>query len=374
MNVRALALLALLATAGCASFNNPFRRLDVPDSPQEADERVARAETRLAEGDTARALDDLRKARETDGLSTDQKNRIDLLLERCALARIDALSQPGSDPDLLEELFDLNLPRQIAITAGVRAARLTLDQGDPEDAYALIQKVDRRYPPAGTHHERQAAGDILFEAGESLSRSSFSFLGFFRDRDDAQGILEYLVANYPQERRCDQAYRRLAELYEDDRLWQLAIDRHTDLVTYHLESPLAVESEWRIPHLRLESLRRVDFDRGALTRSLRELEAWLEVHAGHELEPKVRADRVDCLRRLAGSDLKVAQFYARVEKWEGARLHAQRALELAKLSEHAGTIEVAERTLAKLPSDGSELPKLPTLDPAPTAAAEGATP
>jgi tetratricopeptide (TPR) repeat protein len=252
---RVLLLAALALLSGCST----MRSLGIgATTPSEVEELLPRAEARLAAGDHANALADLRKVREAEHLTSEEKSRVDVLLERCAEARIEELSAPGSDPEELDKLFELNLPRQIAITAGVRAARLWLDQDEPVDAYEMIQKVDRRYPPAGTHHERQLAGDVLFEAGMKLAKSKFSILGLFSDRDDAQGILEYLVQNYPQERRCDQAYRQLARLYEHDRLWTTAIERHQDLVTYHLDSPLAVESEWRIPHLRLQSLGRAD--------------------------------------------------------------------------------------------------------------------
>ncbi len=345
MIARAFLLAVFVLAQSCASIN-PFK---VHDSPQEADKRVQRAESELAANDSVHALADLRRARDTEHLSSEQKNRIDVLLERCAEARIAELSAPGSDPDEMEELFDLNLPRQIAITAGVRAARLMLDRGKAVNAYEMIQKVDKRYPPAGTHHERQLAGDVLFEAGMKLAKSDYSILGLFSDHDDAKAVLEYLVQNYPQERRCDQAYRELGTLYERDRLWATARERYQDLVTYHLDSPLAPESEWRIPHLRLVALRRPDYDRRELLRALGELDAWLDAHTGNELESSVQADRRDCLKRLAQSDLIVAHFYSKIEKWDGARIHAERALEAANKSGDAPTISKAQAALAIVP-------------------------
>ena len=314
MIARALLLTVLCVAPGCAM----FRSSGSAEDAAAADKTVARAEADIAAGKNAQALSELRDVRESDALSSEQKTRIDLLLERCAEARIDELSKAGSDPDEMEDLFELNLPRQIAITAGVRTAKLLLDQGEPVDAYSMIKKVDSRYPPAGTHHERVLAGDILFEAGMKLAESHFSIFGLFSDQDDAKAILEYLVQNYPKERRCDQAYRRLAKLYEDDRLWSTALERYQDLVTYHLDSPLAIEAEWRIPHLRLVSILRSDYDRRELLRALDELNAWLEAHAGNEFEARASADQKDCLTRLAQSDLVVAHFYRVVEKWDGS--------------------------------------------------------
>lgn len=361
MIARALLLFFLLVAPGCALLHSSSSAEDTAA----ADKLLTRAESDLAAGKNEQALSELRDARDLSSLSSDQKNRIDLLLERCAEARIGELSKAGSDPDEMEELFDLNLPRQIAITAGVRTAKLMLDQGEPIDAYSMIKKVDTRYPPAGTHHERVLAGDILFEAGMKLAESHFSILGLFSDQDDAKAILEYLVQNYPKEQRCDQAYRRLAKLYEGDRLWSTSIERYQDLVTYHLDSPLAIEAEWRIPHLRLVSLRRPDYDRRELLRALDELNAWLEAHAGNEFEARAGADRKDCLKRLAQSDLIVAHFYTEVEQWDGARIHAERALILAGQSGDASTISKAERSMAGLPRDTQDqAPGAAPTDPA----------
>lgn len=350
---RAALLVALFACAGCSSLRLPF-----DSRPQESDaEKVARAivdcDRLLASRESGPALDRLEEVRELEGIDTTQRNQLELALERAAEARIAELSTPGNDPEDLEDLFDLNLPRQLAITAGVRAAKLWLDEGEELDAYQMIRKVDTRYPPAGTHHERVLAGSVLFDAGMRLSRSHFSFLGLFADRDDAKGILEYLVQNYPLEARCDQAYRRLAKLYENDRLWQEALEKHQDLVAYHLESPLAVESEWRIPHLRLESIRRPQYDRREILRAYAELQAWLAAHAGHALEPKARADAAECARRLALSDLSVAHFYAHVDKWDGSLVHAERALVFARASGDAETIADAERALALVPKEAT---------------------
>ena len=356
MIARAYLLAALALAPSCAALN-PFSNAGVPSSPAESDKLVQRAESNLSAGDSAHALRDLEKSRDTKRLSSEQKDRIDVLLERCAELRINELSAPGSDPDKLVELFDLNLPRQIAITAGVRAAKLMLDQGHPLHAYEMIEKVDKRYPPAGTHHERQLAGDVLFEAGMKLSKSAYSILGMFSDREDAKTILEYLVQNYPQERRCDQAYRKLAKLYEGERLWAIALERYQELVTYHLESPLAAESEWRIPHMRLVGLQRPDYDRRELLRAMGELDAWLDAHAGTEFEASVRADRSDCLKRLAQSDLIVAHFYTRVAKWDGARIYAERGLATAKKSGDAPTISNAEAALRHIPAAAPDVTK-----------------
>ena len=57
------------------------------------------------------------------------------------------------------------------------------------------------------------------------------------------------------------------------------------------------------------------------------------------VEKKVRLDYADCLGRLVQNDLTVARFYRRIDKTAGARLHADRALEVARASEDERLIE-----------------------------------
>ena len=67
-------------------------------------------------------------------------------------------------------------------------------------------------------------------------------------------------------------------------------------------------------------------EKGILLKARFELEEWLRGHAGDSLEERVRLDYTDCLLRLIENDLSVARFYRRIDKQQGARLHAERAL------------------------------------------------
>src|SRR6185295_11924216 len=136
--------------------------------------------------------------------------------------------------------------------------RRMFELGEPMDAYRLLKKIDTKFP---LHHERVAAGDLLFEIGESLSKDTSSILGFFRKADDAQEVLEYLVLYYPWTTSCDRAYDILARMYEEEREWDLAIERHEKLVLNHPNSTLRPGSQAHIPHLRLRSLHSPEYDR-----------------------------------------------------------------------------------------------------------------
>jgi hypothetical protein len=167
--------------------------------------------------------------------------------------------------------------------------------------------------------------------------------------------LDYLVLTYPLESRCDQAFYKLAQMYEHDRLFELARERHEELLYAHIKSPLAVASEARIPHLRLAGLKSPEYDRREMLKARDELEAWLKHHSGDELEAQVRYDYADCLARLVENDMNVARFYRRISQPYGARFHAARALADAQAAADPKLVASATELLATIP-DVSALP------------------
>lgn len=316
----------------------------VPHAIQEA-----RAE--LAAGDSKRALEWMRAASQAKDLASDLREQVQVLLEQAADGRIQELSKPGSDPDELADMLDLELPRQLAVSAGIQAAHGMKEEGDLFKAYREIKKVDVKFP---LHHERVAAADLLTDIGLQLALEKSGFLGLFHSNGDAEEVLEYLILNYPAAERCDLAYATLAQLYEDDQRWMIAIERHQQLVLYHPKSPLRERSQAQIPHLRLIALKSPEFDRNEMLRARKEIEEWLRKFAGSPLEPDVRIDHADALQRLCDNDLIVAGFYDTVENGFGARYHAERAIEEARTAGDMERVRAAEHYLARLPP--AELP------------------
>jgi hypothetical protein len=296
------------------------------------------------------------------GLPSEQRAEIERLLERAAEANIERLGRDSARPAELAEMLELPIPRQLAISAAVRAARLWLEADKPYKAYKLLAKIDKKYPPAGTHHELREAGSILAEAGLKQIADKSSFLGFFRADEDGAEILEYLVETYPTEPRCDEAYARLAEYYIGDKRWDIAQEKYEDLLVWHPDSPLAPEAEAQIPRMRLRGLKHPQYDRAELDTARRELESWLERHGGADggedpaafaaLEARVRRDLADAMLRLIENDLATARFYRRIDQWDGARLRATRALMTAEATGHQRSIERARALLDGLPVDG----------------------
>lgn len=349
-----LALLPLLVLALGACGGNRLRRSgEVPRELElhDIETAISNAERALAEGREEIALEWTYVADEIEGLPTEQRNRVAALMEQAADLRIARLKDGQSEPDELEHLVEVDLPRQIAVTAGIEAARQHLARGKPKKAYRVIKDMDERYPG---HHDRRAAGAIVAQAGMELSHDEGGFLFFYRVRDTGKEALEYLVLNYPGDPRCAEAYWRLAEMYEEDESWDEAIERLEELVIYHRASEYYPLSLARIPKLRLASIESPEYDRMQLVRARAELEEWLELYQGtQDIEPEVREDLDDALRRLAQSDLLIAKFNRKIDIAYGLRLHAMRALEEARQAgDEARASEALDMLAALDPNEG----------------------
>ena len=342
----ASALLVLLAACRGLPPGVPgsYKPEEVPGALTEVDEE-------LVTGEYEKALARARIASETRGLTPEQRMAVQVRVENAAVARIDQLTREGKRPKKLERIFDLELPRQLSVSAGIEAAKLYFrEKNERMKAYRMVREVDSKYPQ---HQLRQRGAALLYEIGTSLLEDKGRYFLFFRYRNLAPEVYEYLVLNHPEEPRGDIVYRRLADFYEADGRWLLAIERNEDLVLWHPRSPLVPAARARIPNLRLEFLKSPEYDRSLLELARDELEAWLvefEALAADEPElfEQVQLDLVDAWQRLADSDLAIARFYITVGNRFGAELHTQRAIREATAAGDEEQLEEARALLAKI--------------------------
>ena len=319
-------LLFAAALAACASScrSGPIGRsspLPLEDVPAIIERAGAAPLETIDSDDLAEIVGGLVRA-ERAALDSDQRVTVRRLLEQTS----EEFAKRGDDPDDLEDLTEVDLPARIAVPAGLRAARILRDDNKRSDAFNLMRRLDERYP---AHALRNEAGDLLFSIAESYRNDKRRRLFLFPYSSRAPAVYEYLSTEYPTHESADDALLELAKIYEEAKLFDVAIDKHQELVLWARDSPHRIASEAAIPQLRLDDLDGPEYGRDELVTALDELDLWLERYRGHELQPDVDRARVDCLQRLADNDLVVAHFYARVSSPEGARQHAERGLEFA---------------------------------------------
>lgn len=354
MNTRILALilaLAALVASGCSALPKwvPLSPNHIPSSidADRVPEAIEKAEAALARDDTETAVDWMRAAAQATGLVPEQRDRVQVLLEKSADRRIEELGRSESGADALADMVDLDLPRQLSVQAGLRAAELMVAEDRGIRAFEVLRKLDTKFP---MHYERQRAGDLMCGVGLVAIQDGPGFLGFFSTRDEGQEILEYVILNAPWAKRSDEAYLALSELYERDRDWDLAVDRLGKLVLNQPASPLRVRAQAHIPHMRLASIKSPEYDRTEVLTARREIEEWLLAYSGRsDLEASVRIDLGDALRRLSENDMIVSRFYHRVDNAFGARQHATRALAEAREANDEERVRAAQEWLDGLP-------------------------
>lgn len=272
----------------------------------------------------AEVVGDLLRATRSE-LGTDQRTAVTQLLERWTRELATRSNRPGD----LEDLAEAEMPARTAVPAALRAARLHLDAGRRDRALRVIRRLDLRFP---AHAQKDEAGDLLYEIARSFQEDKRARLFLFPYSARAPEVYEYLSTEYPTHDKSDDALVELADAYAKDRRYDLAIERHKDLLLWSRNSPHVIASEAAIPQLRLDDLDGPEYGRDELQVAERELLEWIQRHGNHELRPQVDRALVDCLQRLADNDLVVARFYRRVKNPEGARNHAMRGLEYARRS------------------------------------------
>ncbi len=346
--MRLLALLFLLTS--CAAF-----RSENPDALGNVERETAAHHLQLAAADLESgrleaSIDRLERLHRIRGLSPEERNLTDRLLESALGRLFEERAGENFDSDDFLEIYELELPTRLKARAGLLAARKMFEEGNRVRAFRQVQKVETQLP---NHPERNLAGEVLAEAGLSLAADDRRYNLIFNYRSRGVQALEYLVITYPFNRRCDLAYHTLATIYEERKQVRDAIARYEDLIIYHPDSPYAVAAEARLPALRMAEFDRDDYDRGELLLAQQELEAWRDKHRGHELEPEVLATLEDCQARLTRSDLGLARYYRRIGNPFGARLHAERALAEAELTSLEELRNEAIGLLEDLPTEST---------------------
>ena len=331
--------LGLLALTSCSSSPiasvSPMDRDDVPAALVAAQFMPADELTDDQLVDTVAELLSANKAR---GLDTKTRVEIRDALDRYA----QELASRGEDPRALEDLSETDLPARISVPAGLRSATLYLAQEDRKDAFKTIKKLDSRYP---SHGSRDEAGRLLMDIGDSYFYDKRRKYFLFPYSNNAPPVYEYLSTEYPKHPGTDDALKKLAETYEKERMFSIAIEKHEELILWCRDSPYRIASEAAVPKLRLAALDGPEYGRGSMVVALGELEIWLSKYPDNDLRPDVERTLVDCLQRLADNDMVVARFYRTVMSTAGARQHAARALETAR---RAGNPEQLEEIRAFL--------------------------
>ncbi len=354
--MRLLALLCLLLVGACSS-GPTKRRIPPRFSVEEVPGAIEASAQDLEAGRYEKALERLRSAKNTPGLPAQLRQEVQVALEGAA----EKVISHSEDYHALEELTDVDIPRVLAVEAGIRAARLLFAEGERMRAFRLLRRLDGKFP---RHPRRMQAASLLFEIGKDLANDDGRYMLIFKYKSNAPQVLEYLVMNHPSAPEGAEALFILSQLYQESHRYELAIEKNQDLILWFPDSPYVVRAQAAIPHLRLVRLRSPEYDRSELQRARRELETWLEEHqasAEASLVDEVRRDRLDALRRLADNDLVVARFYRRVKDPAGATYHGERALELARLGGDDEQVEEVRAFLESLPvatpaSGGAEIP------------------
>jgi len=373
LNGLLLALLGLLASCSSPAYKVDPALGEI--SRVNAGAYLQNAQADLDAGDLLGATRLLIELRQKRGLVPEELYQTDHLLNLAATRLFQRVEEDGSGSEGMRYLFELRLPARLRASAGLRMAELLFEEGHPVQAYRAVTNVERKLP---NHPMRQKAAEVLARTGTYMLEKGGTYNLIFSYKARGAAALEFLVERYTSSKHCAPAYALLAQHYEADSDYDLALERWENLILYHGEHELVPEATARMPYLRLVRMQRDDYSRQELLRAKQELERWLSYYPDLEQAAWVAENLAICHERLAQNDLGVARFYRQINAPLGARLHAERALVEAKLAKSEDTIARIEALLAKLPPAPPESfgidPETPAGAPAGTPAGNPQTP
>lgn len=325
---------------------------------------LQQAQADLDRGDVLRATKLLIELRQKRGLVPEELYQTDHLLNVAATRLLQSAEEGGGGSEAMRRLFELRLPARLRASAGLRMAEQLFEEGHPVQAFRAVTEVERKLP---NHPMRQKAAEILARTGTFMLEKGGTYNLVFSYKARGAAALEFLVERYTSSQHCAPAYALLAQHYEAEADYDLALERWENLILYHGEHELVPEATARMPYLRMLRMQRDDYSRPELLRAKQELERWLSYYPDLDQAAWVSENLSICHERLAQNDLGVARFYWQIQEPLGARLHADRALVEAKLAGSEETIASIEALLAKLPPAAPESfgidPETPAADP-----------
>ena len=120
------------------------------------------------------------------------------------------------------------------------SARPHFENQDRADSFDTLRRIDQLYP---SHPYGQEAGDLLFEIAEAYRTDTGRRFFIFKYSARAPAIYEYLSAEYPTHEKTDDALFTLAGIYEGERLFDVAIEKHLELIVWAQSRPTASKAK-----------------------------------------------------------------------------------------------------------------------------------
>jgi outer membrane protein assembly factor BamD (BamD/ComL family) len=174
---------------------------------------------------------------------------------------------------------------------------------------------------------------LIFELGESLLASDGGFLFFSNDVDDGITVYEYFYVRFPEdrERMPDVLYRLGEEAYQR-RQWNRAIERYRALIEGFSQPrhEWIDKADYRLAICHRHRVRGWEFDLRTLREAYSQLRGYLANaprNPDYVREAELALGEVTDM--LAQRELETAEFYYRIGKPDGRRLHLNKALQYA---------------------------------------------
>jgi len=202
-------------------------------------------------------------------------------------------------------------------------------QGKDERAFAAYQQIFLKYPKSdqladAARRQYQIASRFL--AGQRF-HILWGYVPFFPSMEKTAGLFEKIVANGPYSAVAPHAQLRIGAAYEKQKNYPEAVaayERAAD--RYHDLPVIAADALYRAGMSYYKQALTAEYDQGTAGQAIATFNDLIALYPEDRRLPEVRRLIAGLKNEQARGNFKIAEFYARQKRWNGALIYYNEVL------------------------------------------------
>ncbi len=227
-----------------------------------------------------------------------------------------------------------------------------------EKAFKEFQKAIEKYPKIQNYEEILAQQFAI--AQRFLGGQWFKLWGvipFFPSMEKTADMFTKIVRNGPYSKVGPQAQLAVGTAREKQKDYYLAVKAYEKAAdTYHDDDKIAAEALFRAAEAYLKQAKTAEYDQGAAASAISTYTDFITLYPNDSRVEQARKTIVELRTEQARGAFRIAQFYEKKRRWDGAKVYYNEVVSKDPKSEFAAT---ARKRLAALSKVKSPVPTTP---------------
>ncbi len=227
-----------------------------------------------------------------------------------------------------------------------------------EKAFEEYQKVIEKYPKIANYEEileRQFAIAQRFLAGQWFKL--WGVIPFFPSKEKTAEMFAKIVRNGPFSKVGPAAQMALGATREKQKDYLLAVQAYEKAAdTYHDIPEIAADALYRAAQAYQKQAKTADYDQGAAASAIATYTDFITLHPRDPRVEEAQRAIAELRAEQARGAFRVARFYEKKRRWEGARVYYNEVVIKDPDSELAATARRRLELLSRAPATGTARP------------------